>query len=274
MEAEWRTSETTQESLEKLVFDGVLPDAATAMWWAAAGEQSPTPTPLTELVVFDAMFLRGLGVPLHPFLRGLLFYYGLELCHLNPNSILHISIFINLCEAFLGIDPHFNLFCHLFCVKPHPGAKSPHVVGGAGIQLREGVGDEYIQYDFPSDVKGWRNGWFYIGNHAPSISTTINRRPVPSSSWTKRPPEAEMDQVTELLQLIGNLKAGGLNGVGVAANFVLRRTQPAKERAIPAYEYAGKVDITREGPEQVIKEAAIARLGKFFVPRTPLVTVG
>ncbi|CAN6363525.1 unnamed protein product [Urochloa humidicola] len=83
-----------------------------------------------------------------------------------------------------------------------------------------------------------------------------------------------MDQVTKLLQLIGNLKAAGLTVVGVAANFVLWRTQPAKERVVPAYDYASEVDITREAPERVIKDAAIARRSKFFVPRTPLVTTG
>ena len=39
-----------------------------------------------------------------PFVRGLLFYYGLEFHDLAPESILHISSFIVVCEAFLRVS--------------------------------------------------------------------------------------------------------------------------------------------------------------------------
>jgi hypothetical protein len=44
-----------------------------------------------------------------PLFRGLLDFYELNLTHLNPNSILQIAISVHLCEAFLGILPHFEL---------------------------------------------------------------------------------------------------------------------------------------------------------------------
>ena len=40
------------------------------------------------------------------------FTTGIQVHHLTPNSILHISIFVHLYEAFLGIEPHFDLFQH------------------------------------------------------------------------------------------------------------------------------------------------------------------
>jgi hypothetical protein len=49
--------------------------------------------------------LAWLWAPLHPFVRGLLFYYGLELQNLNPNTVLYIVCFIRLCEAYLGMPP-------------------------------------------------------------------------------------------------------------------------------------------------------------------------
>ena len=39
------------------------------------GQVTPTPGP-HERVVFLAHLVRGLGFPLHPFVRGLMFYYG------------------------------------------------------------------------------------------------------------------------------------------------------------------------------------------------------
>ena len=56
------------------------------------GELIPTPRP-HERVVFLSHFLRGLGFPLHPFVRGLMFYYGLDFHDLAPNFILNISAF-------------------------------------------------------------------------------------------------------------------------------------------------------------------------------------
>lgn len=103
------TSTVTQENLEELVVEGVLQDRVTAGWRPAAGEPFPTPD-TGELVVFESYFIRGFGIPAHPFLLKLLAFYGITLCHLHPNSILHISLFINLCEVFIGIASHFNLF--------------------------------------------------------------------------------------------------------------------------------------------------------------------
>ena len=66
------------------------------------GQLIPTPRP-HERVVFLTHFLRGLGFPLHPFVWGLMFYYGLDFHDLAPNFILNISAFIVVCEAFLCI---------------------------------------------------------------------------------------------------------------------------------------------------------------------------
>jgi hypothetical protein len=61
--------------------------------------------------------LRGLGFPLHPFLRGLLYFYGLDFHDLAPNSLFHITTFVIFCEAFLKVQPHFGLWLHLFSMK-------------------------------------------------------------------------------------------------------------------------------------------------------------
>ena len=42
---------------------------------SAKGQIIPTPKP-NERVVFISHFIRGLGFPLHPFVHGLMFYYG------------------------------------------------------------------------------------------------------------------------------------------------------------------------------------------------------
>ena len=70
----------------------------------AKGQIVPTPE-AHERVVFIPHFVSGLGFPLHPFVCGLMFYYGVDFHDLAPNSFLNISAFIILCEAVLHISP-------------------------------------------------------------------------------------------------------------------------------------------------------------------------
>ena len=82
----------------------------------ARGQVIPTPEP-GESVVFISHFLRGLGLALDPFVRGLMINYWLDFHDLAPDSILHISLFIVVCEAFLRINPHFGLWTKTFNVN-------------------------------------------------------------------------------------------------------------------------------------------------------------
>ena len=64
-------SSVTEGHIEKLRGAGYLPDDI-AHWLPDEGQLIPTPRP-HERVVFLTHFLRGLGFPLHSFVRGLMF---------------------------------------------------------------------------------------------------------------------------------------------------------------------------------------------------------
>ena len=100
-------SSITEGHVQKLRSTGYL-SSYIVHWLPDEGELIPTPRP-HERVVFLPHFLCGLGFPLHPFVRGLMFYYGLDFHDLAPNFILNISAFIVVCEAFLRVRPHFSL---------------------------------------------------------------------------------------------------------------------------------------------------------------------
>ena len=90
-------------------------------------------------------------MPAHPFVRKLLMYYGIALVHLNPNSILHLAIFIN--EAYLVIEPHFNIFRYFFHLKSFAGAD---VVGATYLVLRDGKASKYKPVPLITSNKGWK----------------------------------------------------------------------------------------------------------------------
>ena len=109
-------SSVTEGQIKKLRKAGYLSDDI-AHWLPDEGQLIPTPGP-HERVVFLPHFLHGLGFPLHRFIRGLMFYYGLDFHDLAPNFILNISAFIVVCEAFLRIQSHFGLWLKVFTAKP------------------------------------------------------------------------------------------------------------------------------------------------------------
>ena len=125
----------------------------------AVGQIVPNPEP-HERVVFLPHFVRRLGFPLHPLIRGLMFYYGLDFHDLAPNFILNISAFIVVCEAFLHIRPHFGLWLKTFNIKPK-------VVGGQQVECGEAMVGKipniiWLEGSFVVTIKGWQSGWFYI----------------------------------------------------------------------------------------------------------------
>src|SRR5438552_16766869 len=100
-----------------MVDDKVLPEKSLIGWHAADGELFPTAN-IGELVVFEPFFYRGFSLPTNKFFRGLPYFYGIELVHLNPNSILQIAALIHVYEAFLRIEPHFALLRLPFSLGP------------------------------------------------------------------------------------------------------------------------------------------------------------
>jgi hypothetical protein len=103
-------------------------------------------------------------------MRALLQYYGVELHNFNPHSIAQAAIFAPICEVFLGIDPHWDLWTHLFSAEFFAASTDVKKVcmavraGGCTLQLRSGRAQQYIPASLVSSNKGWQNRWFYLRN--------------------------------------------------------------------------------------------------------------
>ena len=102
----------------------------------------------------------GLGFPIHPFLRGLLEFYGLRLHNFTPTSILHITGYVTFCELFLGCEAHFELWKRLFCLVPRTQEGSIYQVGGAKIWRIAGTG--YLSGTPKKTSEDWTSEWFYM----------------------------------------------------------------------------------------------------------------
>jgi hypothetical protein len=95
-------------------------------------EDTMSPAPTGGYVMSCAAFYeRGFGVSSHQFLHSLLQFYGLKLHHLNPSGILHIVAFVTLCEAYMGIETHFDLWNYFFHVRLQQGSDVEAAVLGS-----------------------------------------------------------------------------------------------------------------------------------------------
>lgn len=114
-QGKWMASSVTEENIKELWEAGYLVADITHRL-PTKKQIVPTPEP-NERVVFIPHLLCRLGFPLHPFVRGLMYYYGLDFHDLAPNSFLNISSFIVMCEAFLRTPPHSGLWLKVLNVK-------------------------------------------------------------------------------------------------------------------------------------------------------------
>ncbi|KAK1645437.1 hypothetical protein QYE76_063242 [Lolium multiflorum] len=155
--AEWERSKISTQDINLLKKLGINKKPKALCF--PSEESYPTP-PMGYRVSFVDHLIRGLSAPIHPFLRGLLFVYGLQLHHLTPNSILHISIFITLCEAFLGVQPNWALWKRIFFCRRNGSPNVAYNIGGVVISVRPTV--DYFDVKLPDSVQGWRKKWLYI----------------------------------------------------------------------------------------------------------------
>jgi hypothetical protein len=91
------------------------------------------------------------GVPAGDIFCDLLLFYRIKLVHLVLNANTIISSFIHLCEAYLGIVPHFHLWRQFFKLKKMGKSE---VVGIVGFMLRPYMKPEYIDHVLPDNTTG------------------------------------------------------------------------------------------------------------------------
>ena len=172
-------------------------------WRIGEGEDYPFEGTL-ETVVFRDFVERGLALPVSEFFHALLQFWGIQLHHLTPQSILHLSIFTHFFEAFLGILPHFHLFQHFFTLLPVPNAAKPAVIGGCELVLRPETRDEYLAYDLAGKGAEWKSFWFHVGNFESPLPKRVAGAPQVQANWSSAGPGGK--QVECILRAIANFK--------------------------------------------------------------------
>ena len=200
-----------------------------------------------ETIIFHDFVERGLTLPMSEFFYRLLQFWGIQLHHLIPQSILHLSIFTHFCEAFLEILPYFHLFQHFFFLVSVPNATNPAVIGGCELVLCPETRSEYLAYDPVNKGAEWKKFWFHVSNFESLLPERNAGAPQVQESWSSKGPGGK--QVEAILRAIAIGKKKGVTGDHVVFSFIGRRTQPLQLRKHLAFRYEGTQDPTRMSPE-------------------------
>ncbi|KAK1647962.1 hypothetical protein QYE76_065767 [Lolium multiflorum] len=268
---EWERSKISNQDLNMMKKLGLMKKEDAIRF--PSEESYPNP-PMEYRVSFVDHLIRGLSAPIHDFLRGLLFVYGIQLHQLTPNSILHISIFITLCECFLGIPPNWALWKRIFLLRRNASRNATYNIGGVVICVRTDV--DYFDVKFPDSVQGWRKKWLYIHEEsANSVEHNIipfdgNAKIQRRRSWDAEASEEEKKATEALMSRIRqlqNTRGKELSGVQITAYFLRIRVQPLQARKNPLWTYAGGNDANRLSSDLSAKDLEklirrISRLNK------------
>jgi hypothetical protein len=219
-----------------------ITSAPSPLRWAAAGVDGPLERGWPDSAAgvcaqFHPLPRAGVWSASDGFMRALLHHYGVELHNLNPNSITQAAIFAAVCEGFLGIDPHWDLWTHLFSAEFFAATTEAKKVrmavraGGCTLQQRQGRAQQYIPASLASSNKGWQNWWFYLRNDGgmlPSFSQRVVT--AAGTNWRWGATREKQEKLQPILQASQKLRDAGLTAAGVVAAIHRRRVLPLVER--------------------------------------------
>ncbi|KAK1625972.1 hypothetical protein QYE76_000287 [Lolium multiflorum] len=247
----WGKSKVTRESLLPYVASGVIPEFKQERWRVPpANEVEPLPRP-GEFVIFLSFLDRGFALPTSDFLRQLLAFYNIKVSDLGPHSVQQISLFVALCECYLGCPPYFPLWVSIFHGRATRASKSSEaLIPNGGITFQVKSGESFIDMALPKKAQSqWRRFWFYAKEYTPPGEVCIPQfspePSIPRRLNVRSLPREQEEVVKEMRQAIQALKDSGLTAVNMYNCWLGRRLIPLRCRAHPMWDYRGQNDCTR-----------------------------
>ncbi|KAK1642100.1 hypothetical protein QYE76_059905 [Lolium multiflorum] len=159
-----------------------------------------------------------------------------RLHQLTPNYILHVSIFITLCECFLGVQPNWALCAS--CLRRNGSPNVAYNIGGVVI--------------LENNIAPFDGGAKILRRHSWDAEATEDE---------KLATEALMTRIHELQ----NTRGKELSGIQITAYFLRIRVQPLQARTNTLWMYAGEEDVDRLSKDLPVKdlEKLIRRISSF-----------
>jgi hypothetical protein len=241
----WQKSSVKDSDVQTMEGEGTVAPQAESGWRTDFKAPVPIPNP-SEIVMLKFHVERGLSMPPSLFFTNLLKFYGLQLHHISPNSLVFVAGYTALCEGYLGIRPRVDLFQLFFSMRAnYEDDGSLRTYGTVCFLPRRSKEYPFIM---PLDSAiGWRGSWFYMADKpAPSQARGLppfkNVAAESPDSWTAVNDESATPYVKLLARRIARLSVDGLRGIDTINCWISRRIQPLQHRDRLMHEYTGAND--------------------------------
>jgi hypothetical protein len=129
----------------------------------------------------------------------------MELHHLTPLGILHMTTLVTLCEAYIGIEPHMNLWSHFFQARLRQGSDAGAAsLGSVDVLVHSRPeADLYFSIPLPDPLVGWWKAWLLLKNDADTpLPMFMGGRPVPHPNWQYDVARIDLHRLQPLLKII------------------------------------------------------------------------
>jgi len=211
-------------------------------WITPAEDHREPRLPKGYVVSFAKFHRHGLGSPPSCFMRALCHHYRVELQHFSPNAITAAAVFAAVCEGYLGMMPHCDLWLHLYWGELFntptrtTGMRKPVRAGCLNLVLKTGKTErprEYIPVGLTSNRAGWDSQWFYLWNDDDLLPVysghLISER---SAHWTYDVVQVHQSWLDPILDALKKLREEGLTAALVLSAVHHRRVLPQMSRQL------------------------------------------
>ncbi|KAE8815245.1 hypothetical protein D1007_07375 [Hordeum vulgare] len=240
-----------------------FPSIAAPPW----AETAPAPA-TGEVVVFVEHFYWGFGLPASSFFAEWIHFFVLWPYHLAPNGILQLAAFVVLCEGFVGIEPHVDLWRSLFFFKQRSIAMEKFEVekltgpspmtpcGAALVHHRSKYG--FHQMPLQESIKHWQKGFFYVKSADPA-QDALNMPPFDVAPSTRRNWDAKTPKPIP--------RKSGLLVRDLLTTMVVRRILPLQRRPYLVCQMGGRHDPCRLSTKRFTPDAVARTVNLISIAR-------
>jgi len=179
-------------------------------------------------------------------MRVLYHHYGVELQHFSPNAITAAVVFAAVCEGYLRMMPHWDLWLHLYRGELFHAPSGTTVVrkpvraGCLNLVLKTGKSEkprEYIPVGLTSNHVGWDSQWFYLRNDDDLLPAytgcLISERP---NHWRYGVIQTQQPRLDPILDALRKLREEGLTAALVLSAVHHWRILPLMSRPLRMHE--------------------------------------
>ncbi|KAI5006166.1 hypothetical protein ZWY2020_033409 [Hordeum vulgare] len=195
------------------------------------GARAKRPTSKAVYPFFLHSVFAGLVPPFSSFFTAILNHYGIHALHLQPNSILLLSIFAFYREAFVGVRPSVALFHHFFSLRLHDSAHLLACVSFVAAQ------SDNLLLKAGKKVENFRQCWVLMSLKDANLRLEEPKvLPEKTSVWISAK-LSDPRAVPILERFSRNISAKRLTGGMIVKEFLAQRLAPLQAYSTPMWDY-------------------------------------